>query len=274
MAGLRVVTVAVNAPGPVAAARLRRMGAEVVKVEPPGGDPMESFRPGWYRALAAGQEIVRLDLKRDTDAARLEERLSGADLLLTSSRPSALERLGLSPDEAMRRHPGLSYVEILGESAPNEERPGHDLTYQAALGLLAPPNMPATLLADLAGAERAVSAALSLLLARERTGEAGHERVALADAAEGFAAPLRHGLTAPGGALGGGDPLYGLYPAREGWVAVAALEPHFRARLREELGVKENHEALTEAFAARTAEEWERWAAERDLPLAAVRQPG
>lgn len=274
LTGIRVVTVAVNAPGPVAAARLCAMGAEVVKVEPPGGDPLESFCPSWYGPLAAGQEVVRLDLKRDTDTARLETMLSGADLFLTSSRPSALARLGLSPGETMRRHPGLSYVEILGEKSPNEERPGHDLTYQAALGLVAPPNMPATLLADLAGAERAASAALSLLLARERTGEPGHERVALAETAEDFAAPLRHGLTAPGGLLGGGDALYGLYQAREGWVAVAALEPHFRTRLCQELDVEEERAALAEVFAARTAEEWERWAAERDLPLAAVRQPG
>ncbi len=70
-------------------------------------------------------------------------------------------------------------------------------------------------------------------------------------------------------------PTYGVYAAREGHVAVAALEPHFAARLREELGVAElTREALEAALGARTAAEWEAWADQRDLPLAALREPG
>ena len=138
-----------------------------------------------------------------------------------------------------------------------------------------PPDLPRTLVADLGGAELATTAALALLLARERGGEAGYAEVALADAASAFAAPLRHGATAPGGSLGGGSPSYGLYPTEEGWLAVAALEPHFRGRLAEELGLDElTHEALADAFRARSAQDWEAWARERDLPLGAVRQRG
>jgi crotonobetainyl-CoA:carnitine CoA-transferase CaiB-like acyl-CoA transferase len=135
--------------------------------------------------------------------------------------------------------------------------------------------LPRTLVADLGGAELATTAAVALLLARERSGEAGYAEIALADAASAFAAPLRHGATAPGGSLGGGSPSYGLYPAQEGWLAVAALEPHFRVTLAEELGLEElTHEALTSAFSARTAEDWEAWARERDLPLGAVPDQG
>ena len=105
-------------------------------------------------------------------------------------------------------------------------------------GTFAPPEPPRVLVADLAGAERAVSAALSLLLARERGQGAGYEQVALSEAAWSFAEPLRQGLAAPGGVLGGGYPGYGLYRTRDGYVALAALDPHFWERLLQELGVK------------------------------------
>jgi alpha-methylacyl-CoA racemase len=117
-----------------------------------------------------------------------------------------------------------------------------------------------------------VSAALSLLFARERGQGAGYEQVALSDAARSFAGPLRQGLTAPGGVLGGGFAGYGLYRAREGHVALAALEKHFWERLLGELGIEgDERRDLERIFETRTAEQWEEWAAERDLPLAAVK---
>jgi len=128
------------------------------------------------------------------------------------------------------------------------------------------------LVAGLAGAERAASVAISLLFARERGQGAGYERVTLSEAAHSFAGPLHRGLTAPGGVLGGGFPGYGLYRAREGHVALAALEPHFWERLLQELGVKGDRQDLEQTFETRTADQWEKWAAERDLPLTAVRQ--
>jgi crotonobetainyl-CoA:carnitine CoA-transferase CaiB-like acyl-CoA transferase len=96
----------------------------------------------------------------------------------------------------------------------------------------------------------------------------------LVEVVEVFAQPLRHGATAAGGALGGGLPGYNLYQARQGWVALAALEPHFWQRFKEELRL--NHAPvdvtlLKSIFITKTAAEWEVWAAARDLPLAAVR---
>jgi crotonobetainyl-CoA:carnitine CoA-transferase CaiB-like acyl-CoA transferase len=270
--GLRALSLAVNVPGPAAAARLRHHGLAVVKVEPPGGDPLARFCPAWYAALAAGQEVVTLDLKAAGDRACLDDLLAATDLLLTSSRPGALARLGLGPDDLPARHPRLCHVAIVGYPAPDGERPGHDLTYLAEVGLAAPPALPRTLLADLAGAERAAAAGLALLLARERGGPAGRAEVALADVAADFAASWRHGLTGSGGILGGGFPGYGLYRAGDGWVAVAALEPHFWARLQRELGVPDaTHDDLRRAFLTADARHWERWAAARDLPLVAVR---
>lgn len=268
------MTLAVNVPGPVAAARLGELGAEVVKVEPPGGDPLAGASPEWYRELARGQKVVSLDLKSPGDRGRFEEYLGEAELLLTSSRSAALSRLGLSWEALHERHPGLSQVAIVGHPAPDADVPGHDLTYQAGLGLLSPPELPRTLLADLAGAEKAVSAALALLVGRLRGGEGGYSEVSLAEAAQDMCQPLAYGLTVPGGGLGGGSPGYNLYRSRDGWVALAALEPHFLRKLHEELGLEDpGYEALAAVFLSRSAKEWEAWAAERDLPLAAVREP-
>jgi alpha-methylacyl-CoA racemase len=273
--GTRVVSLAVNVPGPTTAARLVALGASVTKVEPPAGDPLAGAHPAWYDELRAGQQVVMLDLKQPADRARLDELLEPADLLLTSSRPGALARLGLAWTELHARFHRLCQVAIVGHPAPDQELPGHDLTYAAEHGLVVPPDLPRTLVADLGGAELATTAAVALLLARERGGEAGYAEVALADAASAFAASVRHGATARGGSLGGGNPAYGLYPAQEGWLAVAALEPHFRETLAEGLGLDElTHEALARAFRARTAEDWETWARERDLPLGAVPDQG
>jgi alpha-methylacyl-CoA racemase len=268
----RVVSLAVNVPGPTTAARLVALGATLTKVEPPAGDPLAGAHPAWYDELRAGQQVVTLDLKQPAERARLDELLEPADLLLTSSRPGALARLGLAWTELHARFHRLCQVAIVGHPAPDQELPGHDLTYAAEHGLVVPPDLPRTLVADLGGAELATTGAVALLFARERGGEAGYAEVSLADAASAFAAPLRHGATALGGSLGGGSPSYSLYPTQEGWLAVAALEPHFRLRLAEELGLDElTHEALTDAFRARTAEDWETWAREHDLPLGVVK---
>lgn len=272
LAGTRVVAIATNVPGPVAAARLREMGSSVTKVEPPEGDPLAAAAPAWYAALASGCTVRRLALRAPADRAALDELLAAADLLLTSLRPAALARLGLDAAALGTRFTRLALVAIVGHPAPDEERSGHDLTYLAPHGLLDPPGLPRTLVADLLGAERAVAAALALLLARERGGGAGATFVALADAARDAAAPLRAGLTAPGGLLGGAFLGYGLYRTRSGWVAVAALEEGFRVRLAGALGVPLDRAALERAFLARTADEWESWGRERDLPITAVRE--
>lgn len=269
LSGFRAVNLAVNLPGPAAAARLRRMGAEVTKVEPPAGDPMARYQAAWYRDMAEGQAVLRLDLKDPAGRAALVDLLGAADLLLTATRPAALARIGLGWDDLHRRFPRLCQVAIVGHPAPDDGMAGHDLTYQASLGLLAPPHLPRTLLADMAGAESAVSAALALLLDRERSGRAGCAVVALSEAAAAAAEPLARGCTAPGALLGGGLPEYNLYRTADGWIAVAALEPHFKARLEAALAIA-TVEEYRRAFATRSSAEWDRWAREQDLPLAIV----
>ncbi len=272
--GIRVVCIAVYVPALVAVQRLRGYGASVIIVEPPAGDPLAHMCRPWYEALRTGQATTTLDLKDPAGRERLGALLGSADLLVTALRPAALERLGLGWAALRPRYPQLCHVAIVGYPVPRDNEPGHDLTYQAQSGLLDPPAMPRSLIADLAGAERAAQAALAALLGRERGQGISRHDVPLSDAVDAFADPFRFGVTAPGQVLGGGFPGYGLYAAADGWVAVAALEPHFMSGLLNALGVsaeRGNAETLGAAFRGRTAEEWERWAAERDLPVTAVR---
>jgi alpha-methylacyl-CoA racemase len=262
---VRIVSMAQNVPGPVAVARLVRRGATAIKIEPPSGDQLAAICRSWYEELHRGVAIERLDLKSPAGKSRLTALLRECDLFIASQRPSALVRLGLDAGTLVRDVPALRHLNIVGDTA-DPERAGHDLTYLAQHGLLGEA-MPLTLIADMVGAERAVAAALELMHQ-----PAGSSRVVgLADAIHDLAAPLRHGLTAPGGHLGGGNPAYRVYAAREGAIAVAALEPHFRARLYELLDAEDGSDPGG-AFRTRTAAEWEAWAVQHDLPIVAVRQ--
>ncbi len=269
--GYHVVNLAPNVPAPAAAARLRDLGARVTKVNPPQGDLVERVCPAWYAELTAGMNVVSLNLKEAEGAAEFGRLLDGADLLLTASLPASLERMGLGWETLHRRYPRLCQVAIVGFPPPRENVPGHDLTYQAELGLVSPGELPRVLVADLAGAEWAASAALALLLERERGGEAGYRTVALSDAGASFARAWRYGLTNPSGPLGGQLPQYGVYAAKRGHVALAALEAHFLQRLLDALGrTTVSCEELAAVFAERDAVEWEAWAQEHGIPLAVL----
>lgn len=270
--GLRVVAIAANLPGPLAAARLRALGARVVKIEPLRGDPLADAAPAWYEQIVAGMEIVQFDLHAPEAKALVAERLREADLLLTAMRPRSLANVELDWPTLHERYPRLCSVALIGEPPPDDDRPGHDLTYQARAGMIAPPALPRVLVGDMAAAERVAGVALALLLQRERTGRSDFAAVAITDVARDFAEPYTHGLTQNEGVLGGGLPVYNIYPAREGWVAVAALEPHFAQHLQAMLGIEHLDAAsIGAAFAQRSAQEWETLAQHHDLPLAAIR---
>lgn len=254
-----------NVPGPVAVSRAVAEGARATKIEAPWGDPLEHLCRPWYDELHAKVEVARLDLKSAPGMRRLKELLADADVFLASHRPSALARLALDRDALAGEFPELRHVNIVGDTA-NPEAPGHDLTYQARAGLLQQA-MPLTLLADMAGAERAHAAIKDVMR------QPGSSRVVgLFDAMRDLAAPMYHGLTAPGGPLSGTNPAYRIYPTRDGAIAVGALEPHFRARLYEGLGLADGADPAA-VFSTRTAAEWEQWAASRDLPLVALVVP-
>ena len=261
--GVRVVSIAVNVPGPAAIARLVAHGAAALKIEPPWGDPLAQLCPSFYDELHRGVEHITLDLKSAEGKAALFDRLANADLFLASHRPSALARLGLDADSVIARCPSTRYLNIVGDQT-NPEEPGHDLTYQGKQQLLNNA-LPPTLIADMAGSERAFSTALLLL----RGPAGGRADVGLLDSVKSLMAPRRHGLTAPGGILGGANPAYNVYPALDGFIAVAALEPHFRARLYEQLALPDGA-SLADAFRGRTRKQWEAWAQTYDLPLSGI----
>lgn len=280
LAGVTVVSLAVNLPGPVAAQRFRQLGAEVTKVEPPAGDPLALAAPEYYASLAQGQRVVTLDLKSGEGADSLAELLDGADLLLTSNRLRALAALGLDWENLHERYPRLCQVAIVGHSGDEADVPGHDLTYQADAGTIATagtppvPQMPTVPMADLGGAERAVAEGAAALLSTARHGVGRFVEVALADVVHDFAESLRFGLSGPGTVLGGGYPAYGIYPAQDGYVALAAIEPHFLGALATQMGIDSpfdvTEEALGAFFATNTSGHWQRWAREHGLPLTAV----
>ncbi|PZO99254.1 MAG: CoA transferase [Corynebacterium urealyticum] len=182
--GVNVLSLAPNLPGPIAAHRLAEMGAKVTKIEGPTGDLMAQAAPKYYEWLCEGQQVVALNLKEEADRGTLQELLSTCDVLITSSRPAALARLGLAWDELHAAYPRLCQVAIVGHSGDDADLAGHDLTYQAHAGTLLPPAMPTVPVADLAGAELAVQAALALLLGRS-AGEGSPEQGADRQSAEG-----------------------------------------------------------------------------------------
>lgn len=284
--GVRVLSLALNLPGPAALMRLRAMGATCLKAEPPGprgapagtsGDPMGQYNPTAYATLHGGIKVVAIDLKSEQGQARLHKELARTDLLLTSFRPSALAKLGLGWKVLHKAYPALSVVAIVGAPGARAEEPGHDLTYLADAGLVTGLDLPPTLFADMGGALMASEAALKAVLAQKTSGKGSFQEVALSDAAAWLALPRSWGLTQPRGAVGGAHAGYRVYPCKDGRVAVAALEPHFAASLCAAAGVTidgfgtlfqpATHQAIATFLAGRTRKQLDALAVARDIPL-------
>jgi len=272
LSGFQIINTGFNLPAPLAAQRLTLLGANVIKVEPPGGDPLKTYCPAWYQDLSRDQKVIRLDLTSGSGKSGMHDLLEKSDLLITSSRPSTLERLGLDWERLHTGFPTLCMVSIVGCPTPEEEIPGHDLNYQAKAGLVEPPNMPRFLLADFMGAERAVQATLGLLLARAGNGQGRMAQVPLFSGVEDLAHTLDYDLMSPGWLVTGGEARYNLYQTRSGWVALGALEPNFWQALIKALDLSSEPDkaTLSEIFLTRTAEEWEAWAEDLGLPLCKV----
>ena len=283
--GTRVLSLALNLPGPAALMRCRRMGATCVKLEPPSGDPMGLYNKAAYAQLHEGVKVLTADLKTEAGQKLLHRELAKTDVLLTSFRPSALEKLGLGWKKLHRLYPALSQVAIVGAPGARAEEPGHDLTYLADNGLVPGLELPATLYADMGGSLMASEAVLQAARPQnERYGGTGETNprgifieVALSEAAAYLALPRQWGLTQRSGSVGGAHAGYRIYPCRDGRVAVAALEPHFAAALCSAAGAPASdmramfapatHEAIAGFLSTQTRRQLDRLALERDLPL-------
>ena len=262
--GLLVVDFTRYLPGPFASRELLRLGARVVRVETPDGDPLRSVAPAWDHALNAGKESVVWDLDRDPGlGAALCAR---ADVVLEGFRPRVAERLGIGAADV----PGsLVYCSLTGFGA-DSVRAGHDLNYVGWAGLLADtaPGLPPVQIADLAGGSLfALVEILAALLERERTGRGKHIVVSMTHNAHRLAAHRLHGEAER--TLTGGLACYRIYAtADDRFLTVTPVEPKFWCRLCELIGrpdlAERQYEAdqeglaaeLAAVFSARTLEEW------------------
>jgi len=284
--GVRILSLALNLPGPAALMRLHAMGATCTKIEPPApptapagssADPMGQYNPGAYATLHQGVKILCADLKSPAGQRIVHRALAKADVLLTSFRPSALQKLGIGWTALKKMYPALSMVEIVGAPADRAEEPGHDLTYLAEAGLVQGHEMPPTLYADMGGSLMASEAVLQARLSQLKTGKGVHLQVALSDAAAYLALPRSWGMTTPGAAVGGGHAGYRVYACKNGRVAVAALEPHFAKSLCQQAGVMDSgikslfspatHAAIAAFLAGKTRAQLDALGAKFDIPL-------
>jgi alpha-methylacyl-CoA racemase len=275
--GFKILSLALNLPGPAALMRLASLGARCTKIEGPAGDLMQQYSPQAFVALHQGVKVIPADLKTMVGRKILARELTKTDILLTSFRPSALAKMGLGQAHLRKQYPNLAHVAIVGQTGSMANKPGHDLTYMAENGLVEGINTPASLYADMAGSLLAVNAVLQCALLLKAGQLPGRVEVALADAAAYLALPRQWGLTSAQGIVGGAHAGYRVYKCQDGRVAVAALEPHFAlrlcltARLGEQAALEmqhpSTHHALERFFANQTRQALDKLALEQDIPL-------
>jgi crotonobetainyl-CoA:carnitine CoA-transferase CaiB-like acyl-CoA transferase len=291
LSGLLVLDFTTLLPGPLATLMLAEAGAEVIKIERPGGETMRGIPPLWdgegaaFAMLNRGKTCLMLDLKSQADRAQLDPLLVRADVLVEQFRPGVMAELGLGYDAVRANNPRIIYCSIsgYGQMGPRAGEAGHDVNYIGATGLLAlqpglsaHPQVPPALIADISGGS--FPALINILLAlrqRDITGQGCHLDIAMTDAMFTFAwhalaigavtgrYPGPHELP-----LAGGSPRYALYPTKDGLlVACGALEQKFWEAFCDAIGLAAElrndaadpaatRAAIARIIAGRGAEEW------------------
>jgi crotonobetainyl-CoA:carnitine CoA-transferase CaiB-like acyl-CoA transferase len=281
--GLLVVDLTRHLPGPFASRELLRLGARVVRLEAPDGDPLRGIAPQWDAALNAGKESVVCDLKQEPALGRAL--CARADVVLEGFRPGVAARLGVGPED-VPEHVVYCSLTGFGEHERHANRAGHDLNYLGWAGALADtaPALPPVQIADLgSGALAAVAEILAALVERARTGRGARLTISMTHGAHRFVAHRLHGEPVPR-LLTGGLACYRIYAtADDRWLTVAALEPKFFARLCELLdrpeliprhmdpeAQEELAEELARIFATRSLAEWLELLDEEDVSVGPV----
>jgi crotonobetainyl-CoA:carnitine CoA-transferase CaiB-like acyl-CoA transferase len=249
LAGVRVLDLTRHIPGPLATLLMADMGAEILKIEPPGGDEMRTLGPKdkdgrsiYFEALNAGKSTRRMDMKDAAQRAEFLDLVKTHDVLIESFRPGVMARLGLGYEALKTVNPSLIYCSMNGYGAagPLAKSAGHDNNYLALAGILhrnggGKPTFFDPPISDSAGSLMAIIAILGALNARARDGKGCEIDLALADAAM----PLQtYQLAALGRAgivpqptdyyLNGGAAYYQTYATADGYhVALGAVEPKF-----------------------------------------------
>jgi crotonobetainyl-CoA:carnitine CoA-transferase CaiB-like acyl-CoA transferase len=237
LSGLLVVDLTRYLPGAYASRELLRLGARVVRIEPPEGDPLRNTAPAWHDALNAGKESVVCDVKTAEGLALARGLLARADVVLEGFRPGVAERLGVGPDDA-RADAVYCSITGFGLGGRHEQRAGHDLNYLGWAGALADttPALPPLQIADLAaGALGAVTQVLAALVA----GGGARITVSMTHRSHDLVAHRVGGDPVPK-LLTGGVACYRIYETADGrHLTVSALEPKFWQRLCEVVGLPE-----------------------------------
>ncbi|MET8171440.1 CaiB/BaiF CoA transferase family protein [Streptomyces clavifer] len=286
LAGVRVVELAGIGPGPFAAMLLADLGADVVRVDRPGGAGL-GIDPA-YDLTNRNKRSVLVDLKAEGGADTVLDLVRRADVLIEGYRPGVAERLGVGPAACLERNPQLVYGRMTGwgQDGPLAERAGHDIAYIALTGTLSmigapgePPTVPANLVGDYAGGSLYLVIGVLAALQHARTpGGAGQVvDAAIVDGAAHLATMI-HGMLAAGSwqdrrgsnLLDGGCPFYGTYETADGLhMAVGPLEQRFYEQFVTLLGIadkapdrndpgrwEELRTVVADRFRTRTRTEW------------------
>ncbi|WP_328323242.1 CoA transferase [Kribbella sp. NBC_00382] len=283
LSGVKVVELAGLGPAPFACMMLAELGAEVLRIERPGGGL--AMGPPELELLNRGRRNVALNLKNPAAIDTVLQLVAGADVLIEGFRPGVAERLGLGPEACHEVNPKLVYGRMTGwgQDGPLAQSAGHDIDYLALSGALhligragGPPQVPVNLLGDFAGGS--LYLVVGILAAVVEARGSGHGQVVDAAIVDGAAhlTTIVHGALAAGNwqlqrgtnLLDTGAPFYDVYETSDGeFMAVGAIEPQFYDELIRLLAVDapdrydqanwpELHKLLTGTFAQRTQAEW------------------
>ena len=248
LAGVRVLELAGTLPGPYCGHLLRLLGATVIKLEPPSGDPLRTMMPAMFEAFNRGKRSVVVDLKRPDAPDIVAGMIPGVDVVIEGFRPGVADRLGVGAARLRALRPDLIYCSLsgFGQTGLRSDRPGHDATYAAIAGVLLPvargkgvPRMSPVPLGDLAAGLMAAFLVVTALLERVRRGDGRAFDLAIADVL------LSWGVARGAEALQGSipeaasqePPTHDVFETLDGrYVALGAIEDKFWVRLCKAIG--------------------------------------
>jgi len=306
LSGIRILDLSRLLPGPFCTAYLAQLGAEVIKIEEPGGgDYARAMSPAMFELVNGGKRSVTLDLRKPEGQAVFLKLAEQADVVLETFRPGVMDKLGCGYAQLRQRNPRLVYVAISGYGAtgPYRERAGHDINYLGYAGVLdqigragQPPALSNVQIADLAaGALTAALGLLAAVLGAKTSGQGACLDLSMTDAAFSLqvlslAAIRQDGAAAERGRdmLSGGLANYDVYRCADGrYMAVGALEPKFWNALKQALDrpdwpsipppagtqSEQLRSELAAIFATQDRDHWERHFAAYDACVSAVLTP-
>lgn len=254
LTGIRVLDLSLQLPGPYATRLLADMGADVHRIEPPGGDPARAF-PSLYTEVNVGKMVEEVDLKSDAGLGRVLDLACDCDVLVEGFRPGVLARLGLGYEAVAQTNPGVIYCSISGYGQVGErsDKPGHDLTYHADAGTLAQDgpsssSVPPLPIADLASGLMAATTISAALVGRATSGEGAHLDVSMADVMASWTFPVALSRAAGEVDLFGSTPHYGVFDTADGHrIALGIVhEQHFWERFCDEFGLADERSSTFE----------------------------